>query len=70
MGWHSFLRTVVAGNGFYRVMRHTELFDVDGSVALVEAILSGEDAARSRAALRRYAAQLAQLPTAAEIDLS
>jgi hypothetical protein len=69
VGWHSFLRPVVERNDFYRIMRHTELFDIDGSAALIEAILRDEDARRSEHVWERYRAQLQQLPTAAEIGL-
>jgi hypothetical protein len=69
VGWHSFLRPVVADNDFYRIMRHAELFDVDGSVALIEAILNGDDARRSEHAWERFRTQLERLPTAAEIGL-
>jgi hypothetical protein len=69
VGWHAFLRPTVENNDFYRIMRHTELFDTDGSVALIEAILRGDDARRSEHARERYRAQLEKLPTAAEIGL-
>jgi len=69
VGWHSFLRSVVGGNDFYRIMRHTELFDIDGSVSLIEAVLRGDDAQRSESARQRYCTQLEQLPAAAEIGL-
>jgi hypothetical protein len=69
VGWHSFLRPVVRDNDFYRIMRHTEVFDVDGSVAVIEAILRGDDAERSQRVWDRYRAQLEKLPTAAEMGL-
>ena len=69
VGWHSFLRPVVARNDFYRIMRHAELFDVDGTVDLIETILSGGDADRSELVLERYRAKIRKLPTAAEIGL-
>lgn len=69
VGWHAFLRPALENNDFYRIMRHTELFDTDRSVARIDAILRGEDAERSRAAKERYLAQLDTLPRAAEIGL-
>ncbi|GAA1038285.1 hypothetical protein GCM10009557_53880 [Virgisporangium ochraceum] len=69
VGWHAFLRPALKDNDFYRIMRHTELFDTDGSVARADAILRGEDADRSQRARERYLTQLDKLPRAAEIGL-
>jgi hypothetical protein len=69
VGWHAFLRPLVAGNDFYRVMRHAELFEPDACVELAAAMLRGGDADRSASARLGYLARLGKLPSAAEVVL-
>lgn len=70
VGWHSFLRTVVADNDFFRIMRHTELFDLDAGAAVAREILDGSDAPRAEAIRRQYCRQLRSLPRAAEVAVA